>query len=209
MNPDTGPMVRALALARGRLGRTAPNPAVGCVLVRDGVIIAEAATGEGGRPHAEELALEAAGVQARGAVAYVTLEPCAKRSAGAPSCAARLVAAGVAKVIVAVGDPHANAAGAGLAALRAAGVPVELGLCEAEAAHINAGFFRVVREGLPLLAAADGATGFDAAFAAAPGEDLRAALARAAASGLTRLWVARDDPRLPALRAQGLLSPDA
>ncbi|MBU6373084.1 MAG: cytidine deaminase [Alphaproteobacteria bacterium] len=201
-------MRRALAQAAAQLGRTAPNPSVGCVLARDGVVIAAAATGDGGRPHAEEQAVAAAGDAARGATAYVTLEPCARRSSGAASCTDVLIAAGVARVVIAVADPHRFADGAGLARLRAAGIEIVTGVCEAEAADLNAGFFRVVREGLPLVQWASGsdAARYERRFTAAPGEDLRAALEAEAAAGATRLYV--DDPRLAAaLEAAGLLSP--
>jgi diaminohydroxyphosphoribosylaminopyrimidine deaminase/5-amino-6-(5-phosphoribosylamino)uracil reductase len=139
-------MRRALELAGARLGRTGDNPAVGCVVAKDGVVLAEAATAEGGRPHAEEQALEAAGEAARGAVAYVTLEPCGERSSGAPSCAERLIRAGVARVVVAASDPSAKASGRGLERLRSAGAPVELGLLEGEAAPLYADYARSVRD---------------------------------------------------------------
>jgi diaminohydroxyphosphoribosylaminopyrimidine deaminase/5-amino-6-(5-phosphoribosylamino)uracil reductase len=105
------------------------------------VVIGEGATAEGGRPHAEELALAQAGDAARGAVVYVTLEPCARRSTGTLACADLLIAAGVARVVIATGDPHPFAAGVGAERLRAAGVVVESGLCEAEARALNAEFF--------------------------------------------------------------------
>jgi len=131
-------MQRALALAAALAGRTGENPAVGCVLVREGRVISEGATAEGGRPHAEEMALD--GVEERGATAYVTLEPCAERTSGELSCAARLIAAGVTRVVIATRDPHPK--GAGLAMLEAAGVAVEIGLCEAEARAVNADFLQ-------------------------------------------------------------------
>ncbi|MDO8899837.1 MAG: bifunctional diaminohydroxyphosphoribosylaminopyrimidine deaminase/5-amino-6-(5-phosphoribosylamino)uracil reductase RibD [Phenylobacterium sp.] len=130
---DEAHMRRAIALARPHLGLTAENPSVGCVIVRNGVVVGEGATGRGGRPHAEELALQAAGGRAHGAVAYVTLEPCGARSTGAASCAERLVAAGVVQVIVACGDPSPYADGRGLAHLRAAGLAVRLGCLADEA----------------------------------------------------------------------------
>lgn len=133
-------MQRALDLAAAQAGRTAPNPSVGCVIVADGAVIGEAATADGGRPHAEEQALAQAGALARGAIAYVTLEPCAQRSSGAPSCTDLLIQAGIARVVIATRDPHPNAAGAGIARLRAAGVVVEEGDLEAEARALNAGF---------------------------------------------------------------------
>jgi pyrimidine deaminase RibD-like protein len=137
---DAAHMRRALELAAAMAGATGDNPAVGCVIVRDGAVIGAGATGAGGRPHAEEQALAAAGAAARGADVFVTLEPCARRSAGGASCAELLAAAGVARVFSACADPHPNAAGAGLALLRAAGVAVELGLMEAEARALNAEF---------------------------------------------------------------------
>lgn len=135
-------MLRALALAAAQAGKTGDNPAVGCVIVKDGAVIAEAATAEGGRPHAEEQALAQAGAAAAGAAVYVTLEPCAKRTSGAPSCTDLLLAAGVARVVVATGDPHPLAAGVGPERLMAAGVRVEHGLREREARLLNAEFFR-------------------------------------------------------------------
>jgi diaminohydroxyphosphoribosylaminopyrimidine deaminase/5-amino-6-(5-phosphoribosylamino)uracil reductase len=140
VSEDAAFMRRAIALARQNLGRTGDNPSVGCVLVKDGVMIAEAATAEGGRPHAEEQALAAAGEMARGATAYVTLEPCGARSSGAASCAERLAAAGVARVVVACEDASRFAAGQGEARLRAVGTPVEMGLLEAEARPLYADY---------------------------------------------------------------------
>ena len=134
-------MRRALSLALPGVGRTGANPSVGCVIVKDGVVIGEGATAEGGRPHAEELALVGAGVNARGATAYVTLEPCAKRSTGVPSCSDILIQYGVVRVVIAVGDPHPFAAGVGVERLRAAGAAVEVGLMADEARAANADFF--------------------------------------------------------------------
>ncbi|OQW64108.1 MAG: riboflavin biosynthesis protein RibD [Proteobacteria bacterium HN_bin10] len=134
-------MARALSLASLGAGRTGDNPSVGCLIVKDGEVVGEGATAEGGRPHAEELALAQAGENAHGATAYVTLEPCAKRSTGARSCTDLLIQAGVARVVIAAGDPHPFAAGAGVERLRAVGVAVESGLFEAEARALNAGFF--------------------------------------------------------------------
>lgn len=126
-------MRRAIALARAQLGRTAANPAVGCVIVRGGAVVGEGATADGGRPHAEEIALAQAGARAEGATAYVTLEPCGERSSGAASCSQRLVSAGISRVVVAADDASVHAAGQGLARLRAAGVAVETGLLGQEA----------------------------------------------------------------------------
>ena len=134
-------MQRALALAAPMIGRTGDNPAVGCVLALGDAVFGEGVTAEGGRPHAEERAIAASGGAAQGLTAYVTLEPCAKRSAGGVACADRLIEAGVARVVIATRDPHPNAAGAGIERLRAAGIAVEIGAMEEEARAQNAAFF--------------------------------------------------------------------
>ena len=131
-------MRRAIALAAERVGRTGSNPAVGCVLVKAGRVIAEAATAESGRPHAEEQALAAAGEAARGAVAYVTLEPCGERTSGAASCSERLIAAGVSRVVYGCDEADHRSNGRGPARLRAAGVPVEAGFLATECAPLYA-----------------------------------------------------------------------
>jgi len=133
---DIAWMRRAIALAQPRVGLTGVNPVVGCVLVADGSIVAEAATAEGGRPHAEEQALASAGRRARGGVAYVTLEPCGERSSGEASCSERLVLAGVAKVVIACQDPSPKASGRGIDRLRAAGLAVETDVLADEAAQL-------------------------------------------------------------------------
>ena len=126
-------------------GRTTPNPSVGCVILdRDGSKIGEAATGDGGRPHAEELALSRLPVgAAAGGTAYVTLEPCRQRSGGAPSCSQRLIDAGVAKIIIATRDPHPLGSG-GITRLREAGLQVELGPLREEADEFYKEFFASV-----------------------------------------------------------------
>jgi diaminohydroxyphosphoribosylaminopyrimidine deaminase/5-amino-6-(5-phosphoribosylamino)uracil reductase len=129
-------MRRAIELARARLGRTGENPSVGCVIVQGDLVIAEAATAEGGRPHAEERALAAAGERARGAEAFVTLEPCGERSSGAASCSELLAAAGVRRVVFACDNPHGLSAGRGPARLRGAGVASEGGFLKSEAAFL-------------------------------------------------------------------------
>lgn len=129
---DLKHMQRAIEVAGKNVGKTAPNPCVGCVIVKEGEIVAETCTAEGGRPHAEEQAL--AGLDAQGATAYVTLEPCGARSAGGKSCSELLVAAGVARVVVACEDASPYASGQGAERLRAAGVTVEIGLLAQEAA---------------------------------------------------------------------------
>lgn len=137
---DEDLMRRAIQLAQTHVGLTADNPSVGCVVVRDGAIVGQGVTGEGGRPHAEQQALAAAGDLARGATAYVTLEPCAQRSSGGASCSELLVAAGVARVVVACGDSSVFAAGAGARRLREAGIVIDQGLLQAEAAPLYAAY---------------------------------------------------------------------
>lgn len=143
---DEAFMRAAIAAAKVNLGLTAPNPVVGCVLVRDGRILAEGATAPGGRPHAEDQALRAAG-DAAGATAYVTLEPCGARSSGGTPCSQLLVEAGVVRVVVACDDPSPFAAGRGSERLAAAGVAVEVGLLsdEASAALDYKAWFRAQR----------------------------------------------------------------
>lgn len=151
MTVHTLHMLHALRLAQRSLGQTAPNPAVGCVLVsRDGRVVGRGRTAKGGRPHAERAALDEAGITARGATAYVTLEPCSHHGQ-TPPCAEALIAAGVARVVVAVGDPDPRVNGRGMAMLREAGITVVEGVCGAEAADLNAGFFLKVRQGRPLV----------------------------------------------------------
>ena len=144
-------MGAALALAvRGR-GRTAPNPSVGCVIVMDGHVVGRGWTQPGGRPHAEAEALAQAGSAARGATAYVTLEPCAHVSARGPACADLLIAAGLARVDIAATDPDPRTAGAGAARLAAAGIAVETGVRAAEATAQNPGFFSRMTRARPYV----------------------------------------------------------
>jgi diaminohydroxyphosphoribosylaminopyrimidine deaminase/5-amino-6-(5-phosphoribosylamino)uracil reductase len=142
---DEAFMRRAIALAQARVGRTGDNPAVGCVIVKGGEIVGEAATAEGGRPHAEEQALDAAGERAEGAVAYVTLEPCGRRSAGHASCGERMAAARVARVLAACADPSALASGLGPQWLVKAKIAYAQGLLADEAAPLYRGY-RPARE---------------------------------------------------------------
>jgi len=141
-------MQLALALGRRGLGRTWPNPAVGAVVVKDGVIVGRGWTQPGGRPHAEPEALGRAGEAARGATLYVTLEPCS-HFGKSPPCADAIVAAGIARVVSAIEDPNPEVAGQGHARLRAAGITVDIGLGAAEAARDHAGHFRRVRDQRP------------------------------------------------------------
>lgn len=147
---DSAPMRHALQLAARGLGRVWPNPAVGCVLVRDGRVVGRGWTQPGGRPHAERMALTQAGPLARGATAYVTLEPCAHHGQ-TPPCAEGLIDAGVVRVVSALTDPDSRVAGKGHAMLMAAGIDVRQGLCEAEARVLNRGFLKRVTQGLPMV----------------------------------------------------------
>lgn len=184
-------MRRAIALGRTALGHAWPNPAVGCVISQADAVIAEAATAAGGRPHAEEQALAMAGEAARGATAFVTLEPCASRSSGGPSCTDLLIQARVARVVFAVEDGSPHASGGGLERLKDIGVRVEIGLLAEEAEVLSAGFLHRVRTGRPLVEAADAAAGFDARFEPRAGEGLEAALRRYGEEGYNRLWTPR------------------
>jgi len=139
---DRAHMSRAIELARAQMGRTTPNPPVGCVIVRDGVVLSEAATGDGGRPHAEEAALAALGNRAENATAYVTLEPCAERSHGGLSCSQRLNEAGVSRVVYACADPSPYASHIGVQRMTQAGLRVESGLMADEARILIEDFVR-------------------------------------------------------------------
>ena len=141
-------MQLALTLGRRGQGRTWPNPAVGAVVVRDGVIIGRGWTHPGGRPHAEPEALKHAGEAARGATLYVTLEPCS-HVGKSPPCTDAIIAAGIARVVSAIEDPNPEVAGQGHARLRAAGISVDIGLGALEAARDHAGHFRRIRDKRP------------------------------------------------------------
>jgi diaminohydroxyphosphoribosylaminopyrimidine deaminase/5-amino-6-(5-phosphoribosylamino)uracil reductase len=141
-------MARALQLAARGLFTADPNPRVGCVLVRDGQVVGEGWHERAGEPHAEIHALAQAAEQARGATAYVSLEPCSHQGR-TPPCSTALIEAGVVRVIAAMEDPNPLVAGSGLAALRQAGIEVGSGLLAAEAAQLNPGFVKRMRSGLP------------------------------------------------------------
>ena len=147
---DTEHMRAALALAARGLGRVWPNPAVGCILVKDEHVIGRGWTQPGGRPHAETEALGRAGAEAHGACAYISLEPCSHQGETAP-CSDALIGAAIARAVVAAEDPDPRVGGAGVAALREAGIEVTLGTCGAEAEALNAGFFKRIERGLPLV----------------------------------------------------------
>lgn len=159
-----------LALRQGAdgLGQTWPNPSVGCILVKDNKLIAIARTAQGGRPHAETQAIEAAGEQARGATAYLTLEPCS-HTGQTPPCVEALISAGITRAVIATADPDPRVSGRGIAKLREAGIDVILGVGEAEARAQHAGFFRRVQHGLPFVAMKI-ATSLDGKMALADGQ---------------------------------------
>ncbi len=141
-------MQLALVLGRRGQGRSWPNPAVGAVVVKDGVIVGRGWTQPGGRPHAEPVALARAGEAARGATLYVTLEPCS-HVGKSPPCTDAVIAAGIKRVVSAIEDPNPEVAGQGHARLRAAGIAVDIGPGAAEAAHDHAGHFRRIRDKRP------------------------------------------------------------
>jgi len=144
-------MRAALALARRGLGNVWPNPAVGCVLVNElGIVVGRGWTQPGGRPHAETEALRQAGAQAKGATAFVSLEPC-DHHGQTPPCSQALIDAGVARVVVACQDPDGRVGGKGIERLQNAGIEVVQGVCEAEALRLNKGFFLKVTKGRPLF----------------------------------------------------------
>jgi diaminohydroxyphosphoribosylaminopyrimidine deaminase / 5-amino-6-(5-phosphoribosylamino)uracil reductase len=197
-------MARAIELARARLGKTAPNPSVGCVIVRDGESVGEGVTGDGGRPHAEEIALRAAGDAADNATAYVCLEPCNARTSGALSCSQLLVEAGIARVVIACEDPHPLGAH-GVSRLGAAGVEVMLGVLREEAETLNCGFFKLIVTGRPWLAIDANPSTYDAEFSLARDETFEAALDRLGKQGLTRIFVRPGTPLAAQLEARGLV----
>ncbi|MFL6724460.1 MAG: bifunctional diaminohydroxyphosphoribosylaminopyrimidine deaminase/5-amino-6-(5-phosphoribosylamino)uracil reductase RibD [Sphingomicrobium sp.] len=144
-------MLEAAKLGEAARGRTAPNPNVGCIIARDGEIIARGATAPGGRPHAEAVALEEAGPLANGATLYTTLEPCAHLSERGPTCAAIIPESGVARAVIAIRDPDPRTAGQGIARLKAAGIKVKLGVGEEEARDSMSGYLSRIERGRPRI----------------------------------------------------------
>ena len=165
---DPRHMAHALGLGWRGQGRTWPNPSVGCVIVKDGHVVGRGTTAPGGRPHAEVVALARAGEAAAGATAFVTLEPCAHHGR-TPPCAEALIAARIARVVVACPDPDPRVAGRGVQMLRAAGIEVREGVMEAEARADLAGYLKVRGQGLPALTLKL-ATSLDGRIATATGE---------------------------------------
>ena len=144
-------MAEAVGLGEGARGRTAPNPNVGCVIVKDGEIVGKGATAPGGRPHAEAVALKEAGAQARDATLYTTLEPCAHESERGPTCAVSIPEAGIIRVVAAIGDPDPRTSGLGLKALRKAGLTVKKGVGADEARASMAGYLTRIALGRPRI----------------------------------------------------------
>jgi len=182
-------MRAALALARRGLGSAWPNPAVGCVIVKDGAVVGRGWTQPGGRPHGETEALERAGTAARGATAYVSLEPCCHWGK-TPPCTDALIAAGVARVVLPVEDPDPRVSGRGIARLEEAGIAVTSGVLAKEAAALNEGFFRRIQEGRPLVTLKLAST-LDGRIATARGESRW--ITREAARDRAHLLRARHD----------------
>ena len=212
---DSRYMQLALALGRRGLGRTWPNPAVGAVVVKDGVIVGRGWTQPGGRPHAEPEALRRAGEAARSATLYVTLEPCS-HFGKSPPCAEAIIAAGVSGVVAAIEDPNPEVAGKGHAKLRAAGITVDVGLFAEEAARDHAGHFRRIHDRRPhvilklAVSADDKIAGLGHQQVAITGEAARSrvhllrAQSDAILVGIGTVWA--DDPlltcRLPGMAAR-------
>lgn len=205
-------MRKALGLARRMVGLTSPNPAVGCVIVRDGRIVGRGATAAGGRPHAETIAIARAGTRTRGATAYVSFEPCAHQGQ-TPPCARALVAAGVRRVVVGCADPYPPVRGRGVAILRAAGIEVTPGVLAEECRRLNEGFITRVTRGRP-FATLKLALSLDGRIAAASGDSRW--ISSAAARALVHRWrreadavmvgagtVLADNPRLTCRIAGG------
>jgi len=165
---DIWHMKSALNLARQGLGRVSPNPSVGCVIVKDGIVLGRARTADGGRPHAETIALKQAGTAAKGATAYVTLEPCA-HIGETGSCATALIEAGLRRVVIACLDNDARVDGQGVEMLQNAGIDVTIGVLEKEALALNAGFFLKNSQNRPLITLKTAST-LDAKIAAPNGE---------------------------------------
>ncbi|MGB0629492.1 MAG: bifunctional diaminohydroxyphosphoribosylaminopyrimidine deaminase/5-amino-6-(5-phosphoribosylamino)uracil reductase RibD [Alphaproteobacteria bacterium] len=166
MNDDRF-MRMAVGLARRGHGNVAPNPSVGCVIVRDGCVVGRGWTRPGGRPHAETEALAQAGAAAAGADVYVTLEPCAHHGE-TPPCAEALIDAGVGRVIIGAGDPDPRVDGGGISMLRAAGIAVVEGCCAGDAKRVAEGFLRRVRDGRPMVTV-KAATSLDGRIATSTG----------------------------------------
>lgn len=215
IDEDARYMAAALNLARRGLGRVAPNPAVGALVVREGAVVGRGFTGLGGRPHAETVALQEAGAAAAGATLYVTLEPCSHHGR-TPPCADAIIAAGIARTVSAVDDPNPRVRGQGHARLRAAGIEVRTGVLAEAAVRLNLGHILRITQNRPMLALklAETSDGYAAGRAGAPRLAITGEAANAHVHMLRTLYdailvgsgtVLADDPlltvRLPGLEA--------
>lgn len=215
---DHGHMARALRLAERGLFTTQPNPRVGCVIAHDDEVVGEGWHQRAGGPHAEVFALREAGERARGATAYVTLEPCAHQGR-TPPCADALIAAGVSRIVIAATDPFPQVDGKGVARLRAAGIAVDAGLMRDAARELNIGFFSRIERGRPfvrvkLAMSLDGRTALaNGESTWITGEPARADVQRWRARSSAILTgsgtVLADNPRLTVRLPSGFTSPDS
>ncbi len=144
-------MLEAAGLGEAARGRTAPNPNVGCLIVKDGEVVGKGATAPGGRPHAEAVALAEAGEEARGATLYTTLEPCAHASERGPTCAALIPGSGIAEVVIGIKDPDPRTAGEGIKMLEKAGIEVKAGIFEEAARDSLSGYLSRIERGRPRI----------------------------------------------------------
>ncbi|GJL96773.1 MAG: hypothetical protein DHS20C06_05900 [Hyphobacterium sp.] len=197
-------MDAALALAWSGLGKTAPNPSVGCVLVKNGRIIGKGITAPGGRPHAEREALDSVIENPRDATAYVTLEPCAHTGL-TPPCADGLISVGISRVVIACVDPDKRTAGAGIARLKAAGISVETGVREAESRILNAGFFHRIGRGWPLIVVDANPETYDISIHTFESSDIPGSLRALGADGNNRVRLLPDSPAAKAADAANLV----
>jgi len=202
---DIEVMRRAIKLAASQLGQTSPNPPVGCVIVdADGKLLGEAATGDAGRPHAEEAVLKQLGRLPDNATAYVTLEPCHSRSNGEAGCSSLLISSGVKRVVIAQEDPHPVAKD-GIKKLQDAGIAITVGVCEEEAEFLTLGFFNRLKTGVPIvLSSADG-IGFDQECLLEADETAADALRRLGEKGCTRVYVRQGSKLETLLISENLL----
>ncbi len=205
-------MKKALFLSKSALGKTFPNPSVGCVFVKNRRIIAQGVTGRGGRPHAEQQALKQAGIQARNADVYVSLEPCIHYGKTSP-CARALVKAHIRRLIIACLDPDPRVDGKGVQYLIRSGIDVSVGLYQKEAEWIHAGFFSRIYRKRPLLVLDKNPLGYDMDMDGVSREQIKGqtwlkTLQMLSKQGITRIRVAPDDKRLADLKEQKLIDYD-
>lgn len=187
-------MRQALELAKTNLGKTSPSPSVGCVIVKDGVVVGSGVTDIGGRPHAEFQAITMAGDLAIGAEIYVTLEPCAHESHRGPACSNILLEIKPKRVIIAHLDPDPRTSGKGLTRLLANEIQTKIGILEDDARQVNAGFINWILHKKPIIGISENGESYDAPFEIRQGEDFETALLRHGEMGHTRVWVSPTSP---------------